>query len=40
MKKINFQKEAKKALLIELDELKSFIESKSFKVNQFCEIHF
>ena len=37
MKKINFQKEAKKALLIELDELKSFIESKSFKVNQFCE---
>ncbi|MBL6819658.1 MAG: KpsF/GutQ family sugar-phosphate isomerase [SAR86 cluster bacterium] len=37
MKKINFQKEAKKALLIELDELKSFIESKSFKVNKFCE---
>ena len=40
MKKINFQKEAKKALLIELDELKSFIESKSFKVNQFCEYIF
>lgn len=40
MKKINFQKEAKKALLIELNELKSFIESKSFKVNQFCEYIF
>ena len=40
MKKINFQKEAKKALLIELDELKSFVESKSFKVNQFCEYIF
>ena len=38
MKKINFQKEAKKALLIEAEELFNFLNSKSFQVNNFCEL--
>ena len=36
MKKNIFQKEAKKAFLIELDELKAFSESKNFNVEELC----
>ena len=40
MSKINFQKEAKKAFLIELEELLSFSKSKHFDVDKFCRIIF
>ena len=36
MKKNIFQKEAKKAFLIELDELKAFSKSKNFNVEELC----
>ena len=36
MKKINFQKEAKKAFLLELREMESFSMSKDFNVNDIC----
>ena len=36
MKKIIFQKEAKKAFLIELEELKAFSKSKNFDVEELC----
>ena len=36
MKKNIFQKEAKKAFLIELEELKAFYESKNFNVEELC----
>ena len=37
MKKNIFQKEAKKAFLIELNELRAFYESKSFDVEELCK---
>ena len=37
MKKNIFQKEAKKAFLIELNELKAFYESKDFNVGDLCQ---
>ena len=36
MKKNIFQKEAKKAFLIELEELKAFSKSKNFNVEELC----
>ena len=36
MKKNIFQKEAKKAFLIELNELKAFYASKDFNVGDLC----
>ena len=36
MKKNIFQKEAKKAFLIELEELKAFSRSKNFNVEELC----
>ena len=36
MKKNIFQKEAKKAFLIELEELKAFSQSKNFNVEELC----
>jgi arabinose-5-phosphate isomerase len=40
MRKINFQKEAKKAFSVEIEELLAFSKSKSFDVNKFCQIIF
>ena len=40
MRKINFQKEAKKAFSVEIEELLAFSKSKSFDVNKFCQIMF
>ena len=40
MRKINFQKEAKKAFSVEIEELLAFSMSKSFNVNKFCQIIF
>ena len=40
MKKINFQKEAKKAFLLELEEMKSFSGSKDFNVQILCDAIF
>ena len=40
MRKINFQKEAKKAFSVEIEELLAFSKSKSFNVNKFCQIIF
>ena len=37
MKKNIFQKEAKKAFLIELNELKAFYASKDFNVGDLCQ---
>ena len=37
MKKNIFQKEAKKAFLIELEELKAFSKSKNFNVEELCK---
>ena len=36
MKKNIFQKEAKKAFLIELEELRAFSRSKNFNVEELC----
>ena len=40
MKKINFQKEAKKAFLLELEEMRSFSSSKDFNVQEICDAIF
>ena len=40
MRKINFQKEAKKAFSVEIQELLAFSKSKSFDVNRFCQAIF
>ena len=40
MKKINFQKEAKKAFLLELEEMRSFSSSKDFNVQKVCDAIF
>ena len=40
MRKINFQKEAKKAFSVEIEALVAFSLSKSFNVNKFCQIIF
>ena len=40
MRKINFQKEAKKAFSVEIEELLAFSKSNSFDVNKFCQIIF
>ena len=40
MKKINFQKEAKKAFLLELEEMRSFSSSKDFNVQGICDAIF
>ena len=40
MKKINFQKEAKKAFLLELEEMRSFSSSRDFNVQEICDAIF